>query len=261
MSPPTLLTLAMLLGQSYASVSAEEAPPSWGLEFRAGPYMPRASSDKTAREYFKLLHTSGGDRSLFKNRPLMKNLVINYYLDATYGLAGVQLTAGHWRTKGAARTCSTDTVHALCNADTVFESTRGSTPIAFTVLPIGVGGIFRMDLLKNQYAIPLVPYAVLGLDYYFWWATTNGKTARATDANGKTQRAAGGTMGLHGSLGLSLNLDWLEPETARRGRRTTGIADSYLYAEVSQLLGDGFGGKRFDMSATLVTAGLAIDFL
>jgi hypothetical protein len=65
-------------------------------------------------------------------------------------------------------------------------------------------------------------------------------------------------MGVHGSAGLALSLDWISGGPVDQHRL---FLDSFLFAEVSRLWIDGFGNeKKLDMSATTITFGLSFDF-
>lgn len=251
------LSLALVLLPSAARANPD-ALPTWGMELRFGPYQPAVAPAGAERDYYELVYASdSGDESLFAHRPLMKAIEVDYYLDTRFGLAGITLRAGHWRVTGPTRICDTgDPANTSCTPDTVASSMPGNDETALTVVPLGAGLIYRFDGLKRLASVPLVAYGKAGLDYYFWWNAVGGKVSQR---DGKS--AQGGTFGVNGALGVSLNLDFLDPATALSGRATSGIADTYLFFEYSWLRADDRGGKLFDMSAELATVGLSMDFL
>ncbi len=256
--------LSMAPGAALAEVTLADAPapassthsdnPRFGFELRFGPYRPHVGSDEE-RDYYKLIYASGDDDSMFEHRPMMKTLEIDTYLSDSFGLLGLAFTFGHWRTEGPTRECDSP---EGCTPETVGESTPGTDVTALTIYPVGLALVYRFDLLKRRNsAFVLVPYAKAGIDYYIWRNTVRGEVSE-----GEMGRGTGGTLGARGTLGLSLNLDWIEPDAASRARGATGLADSYLFLEGSWLWADGFGDTtRFDMSAFLVQLGVAIDFL
>jgi hypothetical protein len=266
-----LFVTALALGTSTLHGVAEspsERTPSWGLELRLGPYQPRISDRADQRQVYREVYANpdeDGD-SMFEDRPLVKELEVDYYLSTRFGLLGVSGSVGLWRATGSTRVCPSQPNGQCTSSTIVAESQPGNDTTSLSVLPVSVGLVYRMDLLKRAYPIPLVPYGKAGLDYHFWWNDSAGRTSRKTVVNPTTGASRsilgqGGTAGAHASLGLALNLDWIEPDTAARGRSGIGMADSYLFFEYTWLFADGFGGERLDLSDAHGVMGLSVDFL
>jgi len=264
-----LLALVILLQAPNAS--ATENSPSWQFGVFAGPYKPAISSNQAQKDHYKLFYSN--DAYLFGDEPMMMGLESTWYVwGHEFGLAGVHAKMGVWSVKGPARRCLTadpsdpDASYINCNANdpaTLTHTETGATSTQFQVLPLQIGVVYRFNYLHKTYGIPLEAYLKGGLDYSFWWATTRGKEAvRPAMGDVEKKKGYGGTAGYHFGAGLYFNLDWLDPQTAARGRATRGLAGSYLFLEVNSLMVAGFNEPaRLDMSATQYTIGIAIDFL
>lgn len=242
------------------ALAANDDPPSWGMELRMGPFRPRISDNARDREYYALIYADHNDRSLFRNRPLLKTVETSQYLFTSFGLLGVTVSVGHWSVTAPSRVCSdpADAARTVgCTPQTVWQSSAGNDTTDLTIVPVGVGVVYRFDLVSRLLAVPLVPYAKAGLDYALWWNTAGGRLSKTAVTKGR-----GGTLGYTSAVGLMVNLDWLEPSTASRARATTGIADSYIYVDWTQRVSDGFGdATRLGTSGRVLSVGVALDML
>ena len=247
------LVLVSLIGLAPQLGSASSLPASH-VELKFGTYSPKISNNQAKADFFDLMY--GAD-----SEPLMTSFAAHWYPITQWGLLGGGFRIGMWKADGAARVCSDGTAFTDCNSTTVFESSEGNSQTRLTIIPISIEGVYRADYLHRTYGIPFEAYLKAGLDYHLWWATTEGAVAERT-IDGKTTRGEGGTPGYHASVGLMLNLDWLDPKTAARGRASSSMAGTYIFAEWTMVQGDGFKqGKRLDMSADQLYVGIAIDFL
>lgn len=262
-----LLSASFVVGAAAPASAREDPPPRWGFELGAGPYQPQAGAGRE-RVYYERIYATEKDNSLFEHRPLLKELELHYYWLTSFGLLGSSLRFGHWSVTAPTRVCGTEDVPLPCGQEDVVPSPEGgvfppdnSRPgndrTTLTVLPFGVGLIYRMDLLKRHAPVPLVPYAKAGLDYYLWRNTVGGKVSENDD-----RRGAGATLGVRAAVGVAFNFDWLEPSAALRARQSVDLADSYFFGEVSRIWADGFGDStRLDLStAWFFKVGLALDF-
>ena len=224
------------------------------VAFDLGSYQPAISKNQDAVEFFELMYGK-------YNSPMMGTLSVHEYPWRNHGLVGWGVKVGVWKVDGPARLCKSGTEMVGCSSTTVFDSEPGNTPTRLTVLPLSVEAVYRYDYLRRAHGVALEPYVKAGLDYHLWWANTNGEIAERT-VDGQKQRGKGGTAGYHGSVGLMVNLDWLEPRTAARARRNSGIAGTFLFVELNRVFGDGFGDRaRLDMSDQQLKIGFAMDFL
>ena len=253
-----LLVIAGVLAVTTPALAAgDEAPPTWGFSFRLGPYQPGMGRNA---DYYKASYTSANDGSLFKNRPLMSEIELDWYILRDIGLLGPMLQLGLWSVSASTKYCVHNGLNGTCSTREILTpgvSQTGTDSSKLAVYPVGLGLVYKLDLIKRYTVIPLVPYAKGGLTYFLWRNTVGGDISHY---NGKP--AYGGTLGARGTLGLAFNIDVLEPGAASRARMSTGIADSYLFAEWSYLWVDGFGAKkRLDFSGNVIQVGFAVDFL
>lgn len=231
--------------------AGNEPVATWGLELRLGQYRPEfghqtlPGTDKTESDYYKLYFG--------KSSPIMTALEVDRYLASKVGLLGVYGRVGHWKASGKSKVCQDGGAVVNCTSQTVWSGADGNTTTTFLVVPLTAGVIYRFDLLKKQWDIPLTAYGKAGYNYYLWWWSAAGET---TTLNGKA--AKGATGGLELSAGLALNLDWIEPSGGRRG---AVFLDSNLFVDYTRSWADGFGDrKKINMSADQLTMGLSFDF-
>lgn len=242
-----------------STVSSREVPPMWGFELRANPYRP-AVGGSDERAFYKTMFESSKDKSLIKNQPMMLSLEVDWYAFNRFGLLGLFGRVGHWSVTGKTRTCHNDAGGEVpCTPSTVGDSTKGADTATLAITPLSLGVVYRMDLLKRKFGIPIVFNAKGGADYYLWSAKAAGKVSK-TKTGSKT-KGEGGTFGYSGALGIGFNLDWLDRDASTRSRASSGIADSYLFAEYGISQADGFGNsKKLDASYKALVIGVSLDF-
>jgi len=91
--------------------------------------------------------------------------------------------------------------------------------------------------LRPVYSFPLYPVVSIGLDYFTWWVRDKGKTTQS-----------GGTFGFHGTVGLKISLNWIDPSSAKK-MADGGITDTALFVDYRFEKIDDFGkSKSFDLS-------------
>jgi hypothetical protein len=269
MSKRAIITLvALMLSIVSTSTSAlanketDDLLQSWRMELRFTPYKPKISQNATKQAFYDLMY---GD-----SEPVMTTFATHHYLWKGFGLLGVGASVGYWKTTGKTRLCSdADGNYIQCygqGLDAIAaSSTEGNSNTQLMIIPLSLEVAYRIDYLNREWSVPLDFYAKLGIDYHFWWATTEGEIATSTreeeDGTSNTINGSGGTPGLNGSVGVTLDLSFLEPMTATRARKN-GIAASYLFFEWNWAQGDGFKQpNRLDMSSSGWTLGLGMDFL
>jgi len=81
--------------------------------------------------------------------------------------------------------------------------------------------------------LPVVPYAKLGLGCALWSASDTGAAAATS----------GATLGWNAAAGVSLDLSFLDPDSARTLDIETGINQFAIFFEVSRAALDGFGSS------------------
>jgi|GEM_PF-903475 len=125
------------------------------------------------------------------------------------------------------------------------DGTRGSESTYLYVLPL------MAELkLRPVYEFPVRPYIAGGFDYYIWWIVEDGHLAMD-----------GGKFGFHGSAGIQISLNFIDPKTAIKLREATGIVDTALFAHYRLEQVDNFGdNKSFDLSSSRFEFGILFDF-
>jgi hypothetical protein len=107
------------------------------------------------------------------------------------------------------------------------------------LIPLAILLIYRLDEAATHWKIPLVPYAKIGLNYTIWTITDgNGDVPNASGGHGQ-----GGTMGWQAAVGLSLQLDFLDPGAARGFDADSGVNHSYAFFELDHVDGSGLYRK------------------
>ncbi len=127
-------------------------------------------------------------------------------------------------------------------------------PQRFWVMPMYAAAVFRLDVLKTDLSIPLVPYAKLGFSVNLWEARDAGSVSRTDDL-----KARGLEIGWSGQLGLMLHLNPLAPQSAADMDASAGVNDAYLYAEWWYSDVDSFG-KGMQVGANTISAGITVEY-
>ena len=138
---------------------------------------------------------------------------------------------------------------------TLADGTPSAEATGLMIVPIRLMAVYRYDVLAHQFHIPLVPYAELGFVIEPWW-TRKGGSVEVVD--GKT--GSGVKLGWGFTLGLALQLDFLNPTYAREARLEAGIYHFYLFGEFNDDFVNNFGGNGLNLSAAYWTFGIAFEF-
>ncbi|MEO0459649.1 MAG: MXAN_2562 family outer membrane beta-barrel protein [Myxococcota bacterium] len=274
------IVLLAVLGFSIpAAAQVDERRPYNGIGLKVGPFQPNVSDSGVQREFYGQVFSREDPES--ESRPFtsgltraepMYTLDIDYYLVTRYGLLGLTGSVGYWSINGATRVCPQASDGSTCNPDaseddpdSVTKSVAGNDSTRLTTIPITFGIVYKWDELKRRFRyFPFVPYVKGGITYTYWRNTAGGDGTVRTGVNDSGNsvtlfRGRGGHFGLFGTVGLALNLDWIEPQTARSAR-STGMVDTYLFVEGTTTQNDGFGGDRLDFSDMYWQVGLSVDF-
>lgn len=95
------------------------------------------------------------------------------------------------------------------------------------ILPMYAVAVFRLDVLWRAAHIPFVPYAKAGLGLALWRASNTVGTSVAP--NGVV--GEGHTWGTQLAGGVAFNLGILDPNSVRQLDESTGINNTYIFAE------------------------------
>ena len=212
------------------------------LEIKLGPYHPNVDSEPgiTGHPY----------DDIFGSGPTIRS-------DFEVGIALYRGPLGWLGLSGSIGYLS-DSAKAL--AGTAGGTTGDST--SFSMVPMALSGVWRIDQLAERYNIPIVPYAKLGLGSSFWWSKNGaGNDSSFTDpTSGKTGHARGSVFGYQAELGAQILLDGLDASTARSLSADLGIQHLYAFVELLYAKLDNFGAKdRIHLGDTTWLAGIAFE--
>jgi hypothetical protein len=204
-------------------------PQHFAFELKFGPYLPEVDSEFGSDQapYYR---TFGNDYLLLSLFQFDWE-----FIRIPGGTFAAGISSGFMQAVGPAKTSDGRT----SGEDTVLN-----------IVPIYYSVAFRADIFANEWHVPLVPYVKGGIATYYWWVLNGGGTAEW-----------GWTPGWFFNPGLMLQLDFMEPGTARSFDSSMGINHSYLLVELMWAGVDGFGrGKSMILSDLSFTAGLAFEF-
>lgn len=231
-------------------------PPRFEFELRLGPYKPNVANSSAVHDVYDKVYT---DKSMFAGRPLMLGAETDWYFLRTAGLLGLYGRVGWWHADGPTRLCrDANNVIIRCDDSNFGTSEKGVDHATLTIIPVSVGLVYRMDLLKRRFGIPLLFSAKAGLDYHLWWAKSGSDASKY-----KGKPARGGTLGYSAALGAAFSLSGLQSKSSFSSSRS-GVSEYYLFAEYDLIRGRSLDSKknRFDMTPTkpMVVVGFLIDF-
>lgn len=103
-----------------------------------------------------------------------------------------------------------------------------------------VDAVLRLDALDRMFHVPVVFTAKLGMGQALWWADKGNLVGR--DPNTGTI-GHGRSWGPTWALGAMFDLNFMQPERARRLDAISDINHMYIFAEWYQLKLDGFGSS------------------
>jgi hypothetical protein len=213
---------------------ATAPPPSsraWNVELRFAPYRPNVDDEFADRGL--------PDRpfaAIFGNaRRLMTQLEIDRHLLHRGGTWALGVSAGYYRVTAAS-----------LSADL---QTRTGDETALRLIPLSAAIVYRADMLRERYGSPVVPYAKVGLDCTLWQMSD---TSQAS--------ASGRTFGWHSAAGVTLNLSFIDPESAQSMDREAGVNQTAVFFEVVRYDIAGFGSdSALHVGDTTWFAGLMLE--
>lgn len=236
-----LVMMAGLLGaNALASDIYGATDQSFALEVKLGPYRPLIDRDPTL--------TADPYYATYGSAPMiMGEVEVDYQFWRPLGSLAVGFSIGYGE----------KFAHAV-------DATTGVTATESTglrLVPMKLLAVYRFDWAAQKHNIPLVPYVKAGFVAEPWWIVKGGKTETADGREG-----IGTRFGVAATLGLALQIDFLDPRLARDFDTSAGVNHTYLIAEWSITEVNNFGanvdGKPtgFDLSSRSPYFGLAIEF-
>jgi hypothetical protein len=237
MAKVAVTTVALFAVVAHAGELAGESPRNMMLEVKVGPYLPLVDRG--------FANVEGAYSRIFHNKPMvLGEAAFEYQFFQQLGSLAGGLSVGYASVSGSA--IDTDT------QQTVAQTT------ALTAIPVKGYVAYRFDWLSQKKNLPVVPYLKAGV-VALHWAATNGSGVEVHEG----QRGSGLKWGAVGVVGLSLQLDFLDPRLARDFDTGMGVNHSYLFAEYALQEVNNFGtkgSKDLDFSSRHWMFGLALEF-
>jgi hypothetical protein len=224
-----------------------ESPQNFELEMRFSPYRPNIDSDPSLHGTpFADTFNSPKNHLLFGLELDWQALRIPHIGTIGPGI-GVQATS----MSAPAREAADPSV--LSAEDTSLE-----------IYPFYLVAVVRFDAPMRELHIPIVPYVKGGIGYAIWRAYNDGGTSYAPiNANTPNELISGRghTFGTQLAAGVSLNLNAFDPHSAGQLDQSTGINNTYLFAEyyLAQLTGLGQEHALY-VGANAWAFGIAFEF-
>lgn len=235
--------------------------PIWGLQLRFGAYRPRISTNAQVQELYNLVFVRNS-HAFFRERPLQMGLEFDLYAPrpiSPLGQLGLYGRVSYWRIQGVTRLCTNDAGTPIaCTASTVFQSAQGQDSATFSIVPVSVGALWRIDTLYRKTPVPLLFHLKLGLDHHFWWGDSGVEIARY-----QGHKAIGGTWGYSTSFGISYVLNMFT-NPGRKNSRDVHVQNA-VFAEYQIVRGHALFGPNRDAKLdftdhTVGQVGVTIDF-
>jgi len=192
-----------------------ESPRAWNFELRLGPYYPDTDTEfadrgQSARPFAEVFGTHKG---------LMFGFELDRHVSHWGGTWAIGVGAAYYSATAAS-----------LSAD---QTTRTGDETSLRLVPLSLLAVYRADLLRTRYGWPLIPYAKLGLGCGLWWL---GDTSQ-------TSATSGASFGWNAAAGVSLDLSFVDLESARTMDQETGVNQFALFFEVLHSALDGFGSS------------------
>jgi hypothetical protein len=241
-----LLVLGTVAGVNRAALAQrmlpEEAklyrsPQRFAFELRFGPYRPDIDSE------------FGGNRHPYADfygsgRKLLMQAELDYQFFRKFGSLAIGGGLGYF--SATAKNPATN------GTGLTADSTN------LQIIPLSASLVYRFDYLFERRQIPVVPYGKLGLDYAIW-RVNDANDQIASDGRGGSGR--GGVRGWHAALGVSLVLDFLDPDSAKAFDDEMGVNHTHLFVEFSHADISGLGqANKIHLGDTTWVAGLLFEF-
>lgn len=222
-----------------ARPDAGRSPQNFEMEVRVALYNPQVDSDPT-------LH--GTPYAAVFGSSQRYELAMEFDWQAIriphLGTLGPGVSVGYTNATGIAQ-----------RTDNGLPASQETTSL--TIMPLYLVAVFRVDTFMRDLHVPFVPYAKAGLGEALWRASnTAGTSVGPTGTLGE-----GHTFGTQLAAGLQFSLGVIDPHSAQQLDESTGINNTYIFAEfmMSDLTGIGQSHALYVGSNSLVF-GLSFEF-
>jgi hypothetical protein len=210
-----------------------ESPQRFAIELRFGPYHPDVDEEfPVDRPYARAF---GEDK-----KPFFAGFEFDWQVlrIPKLGTLGPGLGWGYSR--------------ASAQATKVSNGQPSAEMTYLAIMPFYGVGVFRLDVLARETAIPIVAYGKAGIGYGLWWS-----------GNDVRKLGKGHSWGTHYALGAMLLLDSFDEHASVELDNEWGINNTYFYFEWMMSNLNGFGDSPnhsvLHVGANTWMLGLAIE--
>jgi hypothetical protein len=239
-----------------------QSPQNFAAELRLGPYYPDVDSDPALKPVVPPNANPSMDCQTSTSGPLAtsfgtsKRFMLGGEFDwqalriPHLGTIGPGVAIGYTHLSGNATFV---TPHVTASGSTC----QSGESTSLTIVPVYVMGVLRADVLWRELRIPLVPYVKAGLGDAFWRASNSLGTSTFNGVTGE-----GHTYGAEFAAGLALNLNIFDENAARSFDETSGVNNTYAFAEYiwSDFQGLGLQTDPLRLGDSTWVIGLAWEF-
>jgi hypothetical protein len=235
------VVIGLVGAQAFAAEVYGATEQSFAFEFKMGPHRPLIDRDPTL--------TIDPYYDTFGTAPmLLGEIELDYQFWRPLGSFAVGLSIGY-----------TEKFAPAVDATSLEPATEST---GLRLFPIKLLAVYRFDWLAQRHSIPIVPYVKGGFVAEPFWITKGGKTETADGMEGTGVR-----WGVAATVGLALQIDFLDPRLARDFDTSAGVNHTYLFAEWAITEVNNFGATNamgkpdgFDFSSRNVMFGIAVEF-
>ena len=228
-----VVSILLLAWPAFADGEAPSLPNTTILELKLGFYQPRVQD-------------SPG---------VMGNPYVQTFGNSDMLLGEVEVDRSFWRKYGYLGIAFSVAYGEKYAKALLSDGSPSAESTGLIVLPIRLMAVYRYDVLARAFHIPLVPYAMLGGVCYPWWTNKGGSVEIVNGEKGQGVRWGWGF-----TVGLALELAFLNPTYAREAKEDSGIYNFYLFGEFNDDFANNFGAAGINLGSAYFTFGIAFEF-
>jgi len=230
-----------------------ESPQHWAFELRFGPYYPQVDSEPGVSGSPLATSLGSGHRVMIGFEGDWQALRFGKILSLGPGFGMGYTVLGNAALYGKApEGSSLQPPDGIVPGETI--SPMKST---LKIWLQWVDAVARIDALNKNFHIPLVFTAKLGLGQALWWAG-KGNLAGRDSSTGTIGH--GRSYGPHWALGVMVDLNFVQPERARRLDAISDINHMYLFFEYYEMKLGSWGSNNLRVGDNDWVLGYALEF-
>ena len=232
------------------SLADEPLVANWHVGIRVGPYIPQIDA--------QLGVTPGPYKAMFGSKAAWTPMLdVDRVIWRGFGQVLIGATAGYMgKSAHAWATCLPDEDPYDCDPTNPKRMRSPGDTTSFHLIPFAVDGSYRLTTLDDDYGVPIVPYARVGLSYYVWWINDPSGSIASVGSN----KALGASLGIQGTIGIAVRAERVDANAAR-SMRESGIEHAGFFGELQAAWVDGFGSsKKLAVGDNTWFAGIDFDF-